>query len=159
MMEKKVLKFILGLLTFGLAVFCLSGCQEFKDIRVTSCSLVSLTPKGFRSADAVLALGVDNPAMPFRISDLKGEIVRDDVLAATFSAGTVSVEGRTQSVYYFPCSASIEENVSIMELAALAVSKDLTGYKLNIEFRVSPGNGKGRLMQFKDIEISDLVKK
>lgn len=158
MMEKKVFKFILNLIVLGLAAVSLSGCQNIKDIKITSCRLVSLSPRGLRSADAVLEIGVDNPASAFTISDLKGEIFRDSGVAATFSAGTVNVEGKKEGVYDFPCTAALDGSVSLMELAALASSRDLSGYKVNIEFNVAVGNGKSRKMQFDNIEISDLLK-
>lgn len=158
MMEKKVFKFILNLFILGLAAVGLSGCGNINDIRITSCELVSLSPKGFRSADAVLAIGVSNPASAFTISDLKGEVFRDLGVAATFSAGTVNVEGKKEGVYYFPCTAEIDKNVSLMELAALATSQDISGYKVNIEFNVALGKGKSHKLRFDNIEISDLLK-
>lgn len=158
MMEKKVFKFILYIFILGLVAAGLSGCKDINDIRVTSCELVSLSPKGFRSADAVLAIGIYNPAAAFTISDLKGEIFRDSGTAATFSAGTVSVEGKKEGVYRLPCTAEIDKNVSLMELAALAASQDLSGYKVNIEFNVTLGKGRSHRMHFDNIELSDLLK-
>lgn len=144
-----------------LAVVALSlvSCKGINDIKVTSCGLASLTPKGFRSADAVLALGIDNPIIPFTLSDLKGEIVREDQLAATFSAGTINVEGKTEKIYYFPCSASIDKSVSILDLVALAAKQDFSEYSINIEFTVSTRSGVGKKMKFDGIAISELIGK
>lgn len=158
MMEKKVFKFILNLFVLGLAAAGLSGCKDINDIRITSCELVSISPKGFRSADAVLAIGIYNPVAAFTVSDLKGVIFRESGTAATFSAGTVNVEGKKEGVYRLPCTAEIDKNVSLMELAALAASQDLSGYKVNIEFNVALGKGRSHKLHFDNIEISDLLK-
>ena len=56
-------------------VTALPGCgslAKVKEIKVTSCGVESYSMKGLRSLDAVLAIGIDNPAMEFTVNELDG---------------------------------------------------------------------------------------
>ena len=50
----------------------LSGCGKINQIKVTSCGVESITPIGFRGVKAELSMTIDNPAMQFVLTDIKG---------------------------------------------------------------------------------------
>lgn len=141
-----------------LLAFTLCSCGKLDDIKVTSCSLASISPKGLRAADAVLAISLDNPSgLAVRVSDLEGVIVRNGQTAATFSAGELFMEKKTHQMYNLDCSAALDQSVSIKELIALATKRDFTGYTIDLSVKVSTKKGVGKTLKFKNLEISELL--
>ena len=72
----KVWKIAAGLL-LALLPFLVTGCsgvRKIKDIQVKSVGVKYITPTSQRSAEGVLLLEIDNPAMGFTLSDVDGTI-------------------------------------------------------------------------------------
>ena len=91
-------KTLVCLAAAALLVCLFSGCsslRKVKDIKVTSCGLESYSMQGLRSLSAVLALGIDNPAMSFTVTSLDGVIKYNGEDFATYTTtGQVEVDGR-----------------------------------------------------------------
>ena len=87
----KVLKNIILGLAVSLSVLFFGSCSgisKIKDIKVTSCGVESYSLKGLRSIDAVLAIGIDNPAMAFTVTDLSGILKYNGEDVAFYTADT-----------------------------------------------------------------------
>ena len=136
-----------------------SVLNAVKEIRVTSCSVISITPRSFRSADAVLALGVSNPAFAFTLTDVEGHLRRGETVLAVFNGGPIAVESRCDKVYELPCGASIGEGVSLVSLISLLGDKDLSAYAVDIAGDVTLANGKTRRLKINDIPLESLMGK
>ena len=148
---------ILRIMVLALCLPALAGCSSVKDIEVTSCSIMSLSPSGLKALDAVLALGIKNPIMAFRIENLSGEIKRGEGGFATFSAGDLPVQRKCERVYPLSCSGSIDRSVSLMDLLKLAASKDFTDFTVNLNVKIKLKCGIGTTLHFKDIKVTDLM--
>ena len=53
---------------------CLAGCGKIKDISITSCDIVSISPSGLRSLNGVFLVGIHNPVFKFAVSDIQGTV-------------------------------------------------------------------------------------
>ena len=135
------------------------GCNKFKEIEVTSCEISSLTPKGFRSVDAVLSVGVHNPAPSFTLSDVTGCVRNGELTIATFSGGPVSVEKKSDQVYELPCTLMLEEGLSLFEVLNLFKTMDFTGYVVDVSGDVTLSGGLKKKLEYKDIPLDSLVEK
>ena len=86
----------------------LASCANYKDIKITSCELESISPRSFTAVDVVLKLGIHNPTVGFTVPDIDGVILyqqRDT--AAVFNGGPVTIAKKTDDVYQLPCTARL----------------------------------------------------
>ena len=142
---------------FALVVLSAACSNKFKEIDVTSCEVASLTPKGFRSVDAVLLVGVHNPTVSFTLSDVTGNVRKDDLVIATFTGGPVTIEKKSDKEYELPCTLMLEEGLSLFKLLSLLKTMDFSGYVVDIAGVVSLSNGLKKNLEYKDIPIDSLM--
>ena len=141
------------------ALICLSGCvSKFKQIKITSVSLESVNPVGLKNYDAVVALGIDNPAPSFNIMNLNADVRRDTVPVIHLKGENVAVAGRSSKVYRVPVSVQIDSAVSLLRLAVLARNFKAEDYKVDLSARAVVG-GVGKNLSFTDLSLADLMQK
>ena len=149
-------------LVAALMLLSLDGCaglSKIRDIRVTSCGVESYSMKGLRSVDAVLAIGIDNPAMAFRITRLDGILKYNGEDVAFYSADTLSVDKQSCKVYDLPCTATLSESMTLMRMLQIAGKGTLDGFTTDIEAKVKFKNGAGRTLKFKDLDLKEMAEK
>lgn len=141
-----------------LSVICLSGCmRRFKEIKVTSAALESLQPDGLRNFDAVIGLGISNPAPAFNILHLRAEILRDTLEIAHATAENIAVDGKTERVYSIPVKGGISDGVSLLRVARLLRNFNPDEYTVDVHARASIA-GVGKNLEFTGIPLSKLLK-
>ena len=145
------------MLTAAVLLLSASSCSGIKDIKVTSCSIMSLSPKGLRSLDAMIALGIENPIMAFRISGLDGTILNAGSDFAYFSAGDLPVERRSSKVYPLACSGTISKDVKLTDLLKLAAFQDFSEFTINLSVRIKLKCGLGAKLHFNDLKVEELI--
>lgn len=148
---------LLTILALSIALFASAGCSGVNDIKVTSCSIASVSPKGLKSLSALLMLGIENPIMAFTVSDLEGVINNNGREFATFEAGKLPVARKSSKVYPLTCSGSISKGVGLMDLIKLAGSKDFSGMTIDMKVKVKLKCGIGKTLRFKDLKVTDLM--
>jgi hypothetical protein len=148
------------ILTFASVILLaiMPSCSKMKDIKITSVGLESLSPKGFRAADAVLSLGIDNPSMAFTITKVNGLLKYNGEDFATYSADSLAVDKKCEKVYDLPCSAVISENVGLRQVMNLITSGSLEGFTTDVEAHVTLKNGIGKTFTFKDLDLNKISK-
>lgn len=136
---------------------CGCGASKIKDIRVTSFGIESYSLRGFRSLEAVLALGIDNPSMEFAVTDLSGIVRYNGEDFATYTADSVRVAARCSSVYDFRCTATLSDGVTLKQLLSLAGQRSLEGVTTDLEANVMLKNGIGKKIRLKNLDIGKMV--
>ena len=149
---------LLALLSTFLFPSC-GGLTKVRDIRVTSCGVESYSMKGLRSVNAVLALGIDNPAMAFRITELNGILKYKGEDFAFYTADTVSVDAKCCKVYDLPCTATLKEGISLLHFMQIAGKGSLEGFTTDVEAKVKLRNGAGKTLRFKDLDLQKMAEK
>ncbi|MDI9550429.1 MAG: LEA type 2 family protein [Bacteroidales bacterium] len=152
-----MMKRIVPSLLIILVLTALSACSRVKDIKITSCGVESFTPKGLRSVDAVLALGIDNPSIAFTIEGLDGVVKYRGEELAIYTADTVSVDRKSARVYDLPCSATLSDNMSLPRILSLMRKGNLEGFTTDIVAKVKLRSGVGTTLKFKDIDLQQLM--
>ena len=151
--------FLRILVTFT-ALASLASCASYKDIKITSCELESISPRSFTSVDLVLDLGVHNPTVGFTVSDISGVILHaQQDTAATLTGGPVEIARKSDAVYKLPCTARLGSGASLMQILSLVASRDLSDYTVDLTMRITLKGGAGRTLQFKDLKLDELIKK
>lgn len=144
---------VLALAIVSLAV---SGCgiAKLRQMSVTSVGVKYLVPTSARSMDAVLLLGLDNPGISFTVEDVRGVVKQYNREMVQFTAGEVPVQGRSSQVYELPCTAVLSDQVSLLDLLALAAKRSLNGMTVDVKMRVKLKSGRGTTLTFNDIDLS-----
>ena len=127
---------------------------KIKDLSVTSVGVKYLVPTSTRSMDAVLLLGLDNPSISFTVQDVSGVVKHYDREIARFTAGELPVQARSAQVYELPCTAVLSDNVSLLDLLAIAARRSMEGLTADVKLRVSLRGGKGTVLTFNGIDLS-----
>ena len=141
---------LLGILTG------LWGCDvaKIKDLSVTSVGVKYLVPTSSRSMDAVLLLGLDNPSIAFTVTDVSGVVKHYDRELVRFTAGELPVQARSAQVYELPCTAVLSDKVSLLDLLAIAARRSMEGMTVDVKLRVSLKGGKGTVLTFNGLDLS-----
>ena len=152
---KKVRK--IGLLCLLVAaLFAVSGCAvtKIREIRVTSVGVKYIVPTSTRSLDGVLLLGIDNPSISFTAQDVQGVVKSYGREIAQFTAGQLPVQARSAQVYELPCTATLMDKVSLLDLLAIASKRSLEGMTVDVKLRLSLKGGKGTTLTFNGLDLA-----
>ena len=153
---------IFGIIAAVAMVAFIAGCgslRKVQDIKVTSVALESYSLKGLRSADAVLAVGIDNPTFAFTVTRLDGVLKYKGEEVAVYTADTVSVDRQCVKVYDVPCTAILGEGVTLMQVMQIVRQGNLEGLTTDIEAKVKLKNGAGTKLKFKDLDLQKMAEK
>jgi len=153
----KSMRRILLAVAVAAAALLAAGCgvSRIKDIRLDSAGVKYIVPTSARSLDAVLLLSIENPAMSFTVSNVEGAVRQEDKVLVTFTAGPLPLEGKTTRVYELPCTATLADGVSYLDLLVIAARRSLDGLKADVNLYAATKNGVlGAPLSFKDIDLA-----
>ena len=157
----KALKRILVAAAIAVTALAAASCgvSKIKDIKIVSAGVKYVIPTSLRSMDAVLVLGIDNPAMTFNVKDVEGAIRIDERPFATFTASHMQIRGKEILAYELPCSVVLEPGVTLLDLLKLAGRGSLEGVKADINLNVASKNGTLQApLKYKNIDLSEFSK-
>ena len=152
----KVLRKIGIIVALLAGLLAVSGCAvtKIRDIRITSVGVKYIVPTSSRSLDAVLLLGIDNPSISFTAQDVSGVVKQYGRELGKFTAGQLPIQGKSVQVYELPCTVSLSEKVSLLDLLAIAAKRSMEGMTVDVKLRVSLGSGKGTTLTFNGLDLS-----
>lgn len=147
------------LITIVIATLFITSCSgSFKDIKVTSCDIVSITPRGLSAFDASLNLGVENPAPQVTLSEMYAIIKMDQSPCLHLTADDVTIAPRSEAVYNVLFHGNLDENFNPFTLLQLFnQQQDMSVLTADIYFRGTLKSGLGKYFEYKDIPIKDLL--
>ena len=150
----------LRIILLALAVsFLAAGCSDIKNINnisLASCGVKYITPTGLRSMSGVLLLEIDNPSFHFTVSDVEGCVKFSERKMIVFTAGEIPVQKHSCQVSELPCTASLAEKVSYLDIMALAAKSSYEGLTADVDLRVTLKSGLATTLHFKDIDLSQI---
>lgn len=141
---------------FVITLLAVSGCAvtRIREIRATSVGVKYIVPTSTRSLDGVLLLGIDNPSISFTAQDVQGVVKSYGREIAHFTAGELPVQGKSVQVYELPCTATLSDKVSLLDLLAIASKRSMEGLTADVKLRVSLRGGKGTTLTFNDLDLA-----
>lgn len=154
---KKRIRQILTIVTVFFALALSGGCSKLGEIKVSSFSVDSFSPKGLRSAKARISLCVENPAMEFSLSDVEGTIFYKGEELINYAAGPITVKGKTAAVYPLDCSAALRPDMSLMSVIPILKDYDIEDFTTTIRAKVKLRSGVGKTLKFKNIPLKKLM--
>ena len=123
----------------ALTMLTLTGCNkinEIKNIKMTGCSLESVTPVGMKGIKAQLAVGIDNPSMKFTVSDIHGTVYYQDSELIHYTAEPITVDKHCSAVCPVTCSGTVADKVSVSKLLSLLINSNIEDYTVDINARL-----------------------
>lgn len=141
------------------ALFLLGGCRNIKDIQVRSVRVESLDVKGFRGADIVLGVEVDNPSVRISVSEIEGELKHSGKVLGKVAMAPFVLEAKTQKKYSMEASASVAEGVSFKDLMILGDLRRLEECTIDLSAEVKIKGGGKRKIAINDIPLKELLER
>lgn len=156
----KALRHIVLLLLLVLGISS-CGVSKIKDISLSSVDIAYVVPTSARSLDAKLLLGIDNPSIDFAVQEVHGTIRYQEKPLAHFRTGGVELKGKTDQVYELPCTVTLDEGASLLDLLVIASRRSLEGLKADIDIQAAlKKNGVLRApWSFKDLDVDSFRQK
>ena len=141
-----------------LAASC--GLSKVKEISVTSVGVAYIVPTSARSVDAKLLIGIENPARSLAVQEMSGVIRFQEKPLAHFVTGSIELAPKCEQVYELPCTVTLAEGASLLDVLVIASKKSLSGLKADIDIQGAlKKNGVLRApLKFRDLDISKFAR-
>jgi len=153
----KLLKHI-GIFLVAAALACSCGISKVKDISLTSVGIQYIVPTSARSMDAKLELGIDNPAMAFAVQEVSGTVRYKEKELAHFVTGPMELEGKCVKNYDLPCTITLAEGASLLDILIVASKGNLKDLKADVDIQAAlKKHGVLRApFKFRDLDLHEL---
>ena len=147
---------------FSIALFavmlCLAGCKKVSDIRMTSVSLDSISPRGLKSLSLDISLGVHNPASEISLSEISGQVLISGKVIGNVAVAPVILAARTDSTYLVKADVALAEGVSVFEVLAYVKNKDvLEKATVNLYAKVKMKGAPAKNVKMEDVPLKKLM--
>ena len=143
-----------------LAAFMLTGCvSKYKKIKLSSFELESVVPSSLRSANVVVAVGIDNPAPSFQVRDIEATVKQNGSVLGQVTGEPVSVDGKCDRVYRVPLQAQLADGVSLMQLLATYKNFNPEEFTIDLHARANVAGKVGKDIDYKDVPLSKFMTK
>ena len=143
-----------------LAAFVLTGCvSKYKKIKVSSFELESVVPSSMRSANVVVAVGINNPAPAFQVRDIEATVKQNGNVMGLVTGEPVSVDGKCERVYRIPLQVQLAEGVGLMQLLATYKSFNPEEFTIDLHARANVAGKIGKDIDYKDVPLTKFMKK
>jgi len=149
----------LGLLPLvaALCLAVLSGCTDIRNIRISQCRIVSISPRGLSSLDATVSVDLFNPGAGMTLYDMEAWIREDGRDLLKLTAPSVIIAADTTGRYEVVCSASLQGGLSLFDVRNLISERDFSTYYVDISLYQKTGNGKGRPVKINRMPLKKLL--
>ena len=139
---------------------CLTGCkdiQNIKNIKVTSVAVETVSPNGLRGMTVGLAVGVDNPSFNVDLSEINGALKLSGKVLGRVTMDPFTLHGKSAEIYHLRAVVTIEQGVTLSELATLLDMETLNQSMVDVSARATLKNGLSKVLNFNDIPVKDLL--
>jgi hypothetical protein len=139
-----------------LALLCLCGCSKYKQIRPVSAKVESISPQGFRTVAAVVALEIDNPAGQVTLSEIEGQIVRSGKVFGKVAVDPFILEARSLKTYHLRAEINLGEDVNLLDVMSLLKTNVLEEFTVDLYARATLKAGASKKMAYEGLPLKEL---
>lgn len=144
-------------LTLMAVTLCLSGCKDIKDIRVTSVKLESVSPRGFKSLDIFLKVGVDNPARQVRLSEIDGSLIHSGKIIGKLAMDPFVLPAKSSDTYTVKANVSLAKGAGLKDLMILMDPAKINDCTVDVSAKAAYGKGAPVPVKKKNIPLRELL--
>ena len=139
-----------------IALLCLCGCSKYKQIRPVSANVESISPQGFRTVAAVVALEIDNPAGQVTLSEIEGQIVRSGKVFGKVAVDPFILEARSLKTYHLRAEINLGEDVNLLDVMSLLKTNVLEEFTVDLYARATLKAGASKKMAYEGLPLKEL---
>jgi len=147
-----------SLIVLAFVMLAGSSCSKIHEISVTSYKIKSINPKGLRSVDATIDLGIHNPTLQFTLVNNKAVIYHQGTEIGTVVADDVTVEAKTDAVYPISGNVTLADGIGIFKVMSLAKNFNEEEYTLDIDTDIKLKSGATFKVRKRDMPLTELTK-
>ena len=152
------MKRVIALLSVCLLLLC--GCSKtYKDIKVTSFEVISITPRGLNQVDALVDVGIYNPIVGFEVADVLGVLKMDGTPCVDITSDQLMISGKSEKIYRIPLHGELEPGFNPLSLLRVVQTMDFSAFTADISGKVSIRGGLGKNIEMKDLKLGELATK
>ena len=135
------------------------GVSKVKDMSITSMGISYIVPTSTRSMDAKLLIGINNPARSFAVQEITGTVYYKEKPVAHFVTGSLELEGKTVQEYELPCTVTLDDGASLLDVLVIASKHSLEGLTADLDIQAAlKKNGVIRApYKFRNLELSQFA--
>ena len=135
------------------------GVSKVKDMSITSMGISYIVPTSTRSMDAKLLIGINNPARSFAVQEITGTVYYKEKPVAHFVTGSLELEGKTVQEYELPCTVTLDDGASLLDVLVIASKRSLEGLTADLDIQAAlKKNGVIRApYKFRNLELSQFA--
>ena len=145
-------------LAVAVLLMSLTGCGNFKDIKVNSANIENISPYGLRGVDVAIAIEVDNPASQIKLSDMKAVLKYSGKVLGNVTVDPFTMKGRTAHTYHLKAKVKLDEDVSLYDMLMFLDKDYMDKCKVDITVKGKLRGGLSKTMTKKDIPLKKLLK-
>ena len=151
----------LRLILAAVFVILVSGCaNKLKDIDVTSFRIVSITPDGLDSVNALVEIGISNPSVSFEIRDINATVKFKGEDMLYLSADQLIVDARSEKLYKLPLAGSFAEDFNPLILLQIPWNKaDMSDITISLKAYVSLRGGLGKEIEYNELALDQILER
>ena len=147
------------LLLICTVILSCTSCKKIYEIRPTSFEFVSLNPQGLSSADVDFKVGIDNPTLQVRLSDIFVEVILNGKIIGDVTVAPFVMEARTEKVYDMSALVALRKGSSIFNLLPLLKgAKAVKDINLNIRVKATLKGGLSKTFVWEEVPMEELIK-
>lgn len=154
--ENRTIRTIFLMIMAAALCFILPSCSGYRDIRLTSCEVKTITPTGLRNVTVTVEAGFFNPASDVSVNYATGNIFLNGKEMANIEIPPFVIEGKSENASVsVPLKISLSQGFSFMETLSMLRSFDERDLTADAEIKIKV-RGVNKKLKFKNISIADL---
>lgn len=146
------------LLVVAVILVCLTGCGNFKEIKVNSANVEKMSPYGLKGVDVGLAVEVDNPAVQIKFSDMQATLKHSGKVLGTVVVDPFTMNGRSVEIYHLDARMTLDEDVSLYEMLMLLDKTFVEDCMIDVTVKGKLKSGISKTIKKNDIPLKKLLK-
>jgi len=144
-------------LAVAVLLMSLTGCGNFKDIKVNSANIEKISPYGLRGVDVAFAVEVDNPASQIKLSDMEATLKHSGKVIGKVTVDPFTMKKRSVEVYHLNARVNLGEGVSLYDMVMLMDDKVLGECLVDVTAKGKLKSGLAKTITKKDIPLKKLL--
>lgn len=144
-------------LAVAVLLMSLTGCGNFKDIKVNSANIEKISPYGLRGIDVAIAIEVDNPASQIKLSDMEATLKHSGKVIGKVTVDPFTMKKRSVEVYHLNARINLGEGVSLYDMVMLMDDKVLSECLVDVTAKGKLKSGLAKTITKKDIPLKKLL--
>jgi hypothetical protein len=144
-------------LAVAVLLMSLTGCGNFKDIKVNSANIEKISPYGLRGVDVAIAIEVDNPASQIKLSDMEATLKHSGKVIGKVTVDPFTMEGRSVENYHLQARMILDEGVSLYDMLMLLDEEALDKCMIDITVKGKLKGGLSKTITKNDVPLKKLM--